>query len=84
MYSNLNEIRRFLPEDGKIFEVRAVIKSFSNGFLAIALPQLADQLEMLRPKKVNLDLFWRQELLVAKNRLAIKRFIKRLKKKIFI
>jgi hypothetical protein len=84
MYSNLNEIRKFLPKDGKIFEVRAVIKSFSYGFLAIALPQLADQLEMLRPKKVNLDLFWRQELLVAQNRLAIKRFIKRLKKKIYI
>jgi len=84
MYSNLNEIRKFLPKDFKIFEVRAVIKSFSNGFLAIALPQLADQLEMLRPKKVNLDLFWRQELLVAKNRLSIRRFIKRLKKKIYI
>ncbi len=84
MYSNLNEIRKFLPEDGKIFEVRAVIKSFSSGILAIALPQLADQLEMLRPKKVNLDLFWRKELLVAKNRLTIRRFIKRLKKKIYI
>ncbi len=84
MYSNLNKIRRALPEDGKIFEVRAVIKSFSNGFLAIALPQLADQLEILRPKKVSLDLFWRQELLVAKNRLTIRRFIKRLKKKIYI
>ena len=81
MYSNLNKIKRALPEDGKIFEVRAVIKSFSNGFLAIALPQLADQLEMLRPKKINLNLFWRQELLVVKNRLTIRKFIKRLKKK---
>ena len=81
MYSNLNEIRRSLPKDGKIFEVRAMIKSFSNGFLAITLPQLADQLEMLHPKKVSLDLSWRKELLVAKNRLTIRRFMERIKKK---
>jgi SAM-dependent methyltransferase len=80
MNSNLWQIKRELPKGSRIFEIDATIRFFSGYFLKKSLSKLAKDLLSLSPRKVALNIFWLKESLVANNRLAIREFIKILKK----
>ena len=79
MQSNLWRIKKGLPEGSRIFEINASIRYASNEFLKNSLIKLAEDSQSLLPRKVELDIFWQRETLVAKNRLVIRKFIEALK-----
>lgn len=79
MNFNLWRIKKDLLKGGRIFEIRASIKFVSPKFLKKSLIRFADESRSLKPKKVELDIFWQRETLVVNNRLVIRKFIETLR-----
>ncbi|NIM90445.1 MAG: methyltransferase domain-containing protein [Candidatus Aminicenantes bacterium] len=62
-----------------IFEVNISLRFHSSGFLSGALSRIISDFELLKPKKIKLEISWSPSNLTLENRRVLRDFISRLK-----
>lgn len=62
-----------------IFEVNISLRFRSSGFLSRALSKIISDFEILKPKKIKLEIFWSLSNLTSENRRLLRDFMVRLK-----